>query len=190
MLLVLAVVESLLHMRFLFLFAIIFTPLFATLLARWAPHYDRARDRPVLNAVLVCVFAWGMFAAFPSKAQLDEALGRAYPQSAVRFLSQQPAARRIYSNEGWGSYLLWSFGPHRKVFVDGRFDLYDYSGVMSDYGQIDDPGPRTGLLIQKYGIDTFLIFPGSRLAEYLASQARWKQVYGDALSVVFMRAGN
>jgi hypothetical protein len=105
----------------------------------------------------------------------------------VGYLRQHPAARRIYSNEGWGSYVLWSLGPERKVFVDGRFDLYDYSGVMLDYFQIDTPGSRTGLLIQKYGIDTFLIYPESRLAEYLASQAGWKRVYADEISTIFLR---
>jgi hypothetical protein len=188
-LLAIAAGESLFHIRFLFLFAVVFTPMFAAVLARWVPRYEPKLDRPVLNVVLMVLFAWGVFASFPSQARLNQALSRIYPREALEFLRKDPAARQIYSDDSWGSYLLYSLGPNRKVFIDGRFDIYDYAGVFSDFIRIDTAGPQTASLIHKYGIDTFLIFRGSKLAAYLASLADWTQVYADDMSVVFERRG-
>jgi hypothetical protein len=186
-LLVVAAFESLLHIRFLFLFVIVFTPLFASLLARWAPRYDAALDRPVLNAVLIGVFTCCMVIAFPSKVQLDEALSRVYPRNAVLYLRQHPTARRIYTGDGWGCYVLWALGPQQKVFVDGRLDVYYYAGVFEDYVEIDTLGRRTGFLMQKYGIDAFLVGRRTELRRYLASKPDWERVYEDKISTIFVR---
>ncbi len=31
------------------------------------------------------------------------------------------------------AYLIWQLGPQQKVFIDGRADMYEYSGVFQDY---------------------------------------------------------
>ena len=41
-----------LHVRFLLVFVPFFAPLFAAIVARWVPHYDRSKDRYILNAIL------------------------------------------------------------------------------------------------------------------------------------------
>ena len=42
-----------LHVRFLVLFVPFAAPVFAVLLARWLPPYDRKKDHPILNAILI-----------------------------------------------------------------------------------------------------------------------------------------
>jgi hypothetical protein len=128
-----------------------------------------------------------MVIAFPSKVQLDEALSRVYPRNAVLYLRQHPTARRIYTGDGWGCYVLWALGPQQKVFVDGRLDVYYYAGVFEDYVEIDTLGRRTGFLMQKYGIDAFLVGRRTELRRYLASKPDWERVYEDKISTIFVR---
>ena len=63
----------------------------------------------------------------------------------------------------WGGYLIRELGPGRQVFIDGRFDLYDYAGVLTDYGRIATAMPNTPRLLEKYSVRTCLVKRGDVL---------------------------
>lgn len=42
-----------------------------------------------------------------------------YPKNAVNYLRNNSTDGNIFSNYGWGGYLIWKY-PQKKVFVDGR----------------------------------------------------------------------
>ena len=46
-----------------------------------------------------------------------------YPAAAVKMLKADAAAR-IFTDDEWGDYLIWSLYPKNRVFVDGRSDFY------------------------------------------------------------------
>ena len=183
-----AVCESLLHIRFLFLFAIVFAPLLAVLLGRWVPVYHLERDKPVLNAVLMGLIVAGLAAAYPSNPALRKVAEREYPKGAVDFLRSHPEIGRTF-NEDWGGYLIWS---GRKVFFDGRRDFYEYAGVFSDYISIVNRDPATQFLLRKYGVKSCLLKRGAPLDTFLRTLPDWEQVYSDELSSFYVlrsRAG-
>jgi len=55
--------------------------------------------------------------AFSEALKLRE--GKYYPSEAVNYLSENIPKGEIFSDYGWGGYLIWKL-PAKKVFVDGR----------------------------------------------------------------------
>lgn len=45
--------------------------------------------------------------------------GNYYPRGAVTYLKQSNPSGQIFSEYGWGGYLIWKM-PEKKVFIDGR----------------------------------------------------------------------
>jgi hypothetical protein len=185
--LLVAVGEATLHMRFVVFFVILFTPFLAALLAPWMPAYEATKDRPILNAALIAAVFAGITLTFPSPERLQRALAREYPQGAVEYLRRHPVPRGMFNEETWGGYLVWALGPDHKVFVDGRAELYDSPGVISDFFEIVRPSHQTPSLLRKYGIEAFLLHRGKPLEKYLASQPAWETAYQDDVSVLFVR---
>ena len=88
----------------------------------------------------------------------------------------------------YGGYLIWQLGVQQKVFIDGRTDLYEYSGVFQDYVRIVNLDPDALSLLGKYDIQSCLIKRDSAFATLLAASPEWKQTYADDLSAIFVRS--
>lgn len=174
------------HVRFLMLFVIAFAPLLGEMLARWIPPYDRAKDRYALNAVLMAVAVVAIFKIVPSSQAIEAQVKKDYPVDAVRYLQQHPVAGPMLNEYGWGGYLIWK-NPGHKVFIDGRADVYEYAGVLSDYLDLMRLKPNATFVVEKYGIRSCLIMRDSPLATMLAAIPGWSRVYQDELSAVFVR---
>jgi hypothetical protein len=176
-----------LHLRFILIFVPFCAPLFATILARWTPPYDRAKDLFVLNAAIMALVAAGMIHYFPSQASLEKKVSHDYPVDAVAYLRQHPAPGPMYNTYGFGGYLVWSMGPEHKVFLDGRGDVYERGGVLADYLHIADLKPGAFTVLQHYGIQSCLLERDEVLATALGNSPEWKKVYSDQLSALFVR---
>ncbi|HLW99681.1 MAG TPA: hypothetical protein VKR82_13620 [Candidatus Acidoferrales bacterium] len=176
-----------LHVRFLLIFVPIFTPLLATMLARWVPPYKRKIDRYLLNAAMMATVVAFTIWYFPTQAELLQSAGKTYPVAAVEFLNHNSVPGPMYNNYGFGGYLIWSRGPEHKVFMDGRGELYEPSGVFTDYLEIADIRPSAFSLIKKYGFQSCLIKQDEALATVLAALPDWQRVYGDETSVLYVR---
>ena len=186
-LLFLAIYAASVHRRFLPFFIIMFAPLLSSLLARWAPPYNAAIDPYALNAVLIALLAVGTVLLFPTRRAIDAVIAADYPQQAVDYLRRNPPPGPLFNQYDWGGYLIWTLGPRQKVFVDGRSDLYEYSGVLQDSLRIADLDSDALPLLGVYGVRACLIGRNSPLATLLNSQADWKRTYSDNLSSVFVR---
>jgi hypothetical protein len=178
-----------LHLRFLLIFVPFFAPLFATIVARWMPPYDRAKDKWVLNAALMACVAAGLIYYFPSRAELDRSIAHTYPSKAVAYLEQHPAPGPMFNTYGFGGYLVWSRGPQHKVFIDGRGDVYERGGVLSDYLYISSIKPGALAVLDGYGIQSCLLEHNEALTTLLSASPQWKRVYTDDLSSLFVRTG-
>jgi len=189
-LLLFAVYSASVHRRFFIVLIFILAPVLAALLARRLPAYQSAKDRPVFNAVLVALICGGLVAFFPSRQSLEDVVARNYPQKAVEYLRQNPVGGPLLNEYGWGGYLIWSLGPNHKVFIDGRADIYDYGGVLSDYMSITLLKPEALALLRKYGVEACLLQRDVPLGTLLAASPGWEQVYADEVSALFVRRKN
>jgi hypothetical protein len=184
-----AMLLACLHARFLLLFVPVCAPILAALLARWVAPYQRIIDHYVLNAILMVLVVAGILRFFPSQNQLEDMVAGQFPAKAVDYLRAHPIPGRMYNNYGYGGYLVWALDGQRRVFIDGRGDIYERSGVFSDYLAISRLAPNALLLLRAYDVRSCLIERGEPLATLLAALPDWQEVYHDDLSAIFVRRG-
>jgi hypothetical protein len=175
------------HRRFLLIFVPVFVQLLATIFARWAPRYERDKDRHVLNVIAMAMILGIAVRYFPSQAELLSKVGKTYPVAAVEYLNHHPVPEPMYDTYGFGGYLILTRGPEHKVFMDGRSELYERAGFLPDYYQISGIKPGALSTLQKYGIQSCLLNHGEALATLLAALPDWQKVYEDPTSVLFVR---
>jgi hypothetical protein len=176
-----------LHVRFLLLFVPFYAPLCATVLARWIPGYERRKDLYLVNAVLMLSMLAAMVRYFPSQAAIEGAIESHSPAGAVEFLRLHPLTGPMLNSYGFGGYLVWAQGPEKKVFIDGRGDLYENAGVFADYLHITLLKPGALTVLSHYGIQICLLERNEPFATTLAVLPEWHEVYHDEISVLFVR---
>jgi hypothetical protein len=104
-------------------------------------------------------------------------------------MKQHPIPGHMFNEYFFGGYLVWKLAPKHKVFIDGRGDVYEPTGVFSDYMDIMELKPNALALLKSYRINSCLIRRNSPLATLLAATPNWKRGYEDQLSVIFVREG-
>jgi hypothetical protein len=177
------------HIRFVPVFAMLFAPVVANILVRWVPSYDRAKDKYILNLALIALAVAGLLKFLPGKAELNKLVAKDYPVEAVKYLRQHPQPTGMFNDYGYGGYLIWQLGPQQKVFIDGRGDLYEYSGVFQDYIRIVNLDREALFLLRKYDIQSCLVSRNDAIDTLLSTSPDWKQVYSDDLSDIFVWKG-
>jgi len=138
------IVAACLHLRFLLLFVPFCAPLLAAVVARWVPPYEPARDKHAMNAILMTLVVAAVLALFQSRRGLRSIVEENWPVQAVAYLRQHPAPQPMYNTYAYGGYLIWQMSDANKVFIDGRTDIYERTGVLADYlsiSRLDFPRP-------------------------------------------------
>jgi hypothetical protein len=188
-LVLLAAILACRHQRFIVVFAIVAAPVLAGQLAEVFPAYAPDKNYPVLNAALIALFAAGMVAFFPSTARLQRLIDRNQPRWAVDYLRTHAVPGPMFNDDYWGGYLIWASRGQHKVFIDGRSDAYEPSGVLADYIKIIQPAPDALTLLEKYGVRSSLVERSGSVAALLDAQPDWSRVYQDDLCAIFVRKG-
>jgi hypothetical protein len=175
------------HLRFILLFIILFVPLWAVVFSRWVPEYRADSDHPLINAGLIAVIAVVLVYFFPTRAELDRRVQKEYPRGALQYLADHPVHGRMLNDYGWGGYLIWAARPRNMIFIDGRADIYEYSGVLSDYLSIMRLEPNALQLLKKYDVEACLIKQDAPLGTALAGMPGWERVYQDPVAALYVR---
>lgn len=171
------------HARMLLLFVPFVAPIFATMLARWMPPYYRAKDQYVLNAVLMGGVIAAMIHYAPSREALQERVDRDFPVAAVAYLNTHEVPGPMLNAYYFGGYLV---GTGRKVFIDGRGDLYERSGVLSDFLTLTELKPGALQILDRYQIASCLLTKDEPLAVALSTSPKWTRVYSDGTAALFV----
>jgi hypothetical protein len=177
-----------LHARLLLIFVPFAAPLFAVILSRWMSPYEPGKDKFLLNAILMIVIIAAVGRYFPSQAQLERRVAEHWPVKAVAYLEQHPQPRPMFNNYTYGGYLVYALDGRNKVFVDGRADIYERTGVLADYRSITWLEPKALALLRAYNVQSCLIERNEPLATLLSASSQWKRVYADEMSALFVRS--
>ena len=173
------------YSRFLFLAAIVVTPMLARELD-FFPPYRAEKDRFSLNAVLIAAIILGCILRFPSREFLMRDTVRNYPVKALPYLQQFHPDGRVFNDCLWGGFLIWN-ARHIPVFIDSRIDIFEYNGVFADY--LDAMGGKNTLeLLDKYRIRYVLYKQESPVGYLLMHNPGWKVDYQDGTTVLLERA--
>ncbi len=175
------------HMRMLIVFGILAAPILSRLLATSWENYDAEKDRVWPNAAVIGASLLAIYLAFPATGNLQKQVEEQSPVKAVRFIRSSHLAGPMLNDYAFGGYLIWA-APEYPVFIDGRTDIYEWSGVLGEFGDWATlrSDPRT--LLQKYKIGFCLLNRNSPMTHVLPLLHEWKIVYEDNNSVIFARA--
>jgi hypothetical protein len=180
-------VMACLHARFALIFVPFFAPPLAATLAQWLSPYSRAKDKYVLNAILMAVVVAAMVYYFPSQAELEQRVAERFPVKAVEYLRSHGVPGPMFNAYFFGGYLVEALGPEQGVFIDGRGELYEPSGVFNDYLRVTNLAPDGLDLLRRYQIRSCLLQRNEPLASVLAALPEWREVYSDETSALFVR---
>jgi hypothetical protein len=175
------------HARMLVAFGILASPILSRLLADTWDQYEPDRDRPIINAGLITLIALISFKAFPNNDDLQNQVERGNPVNAVHYIRWAKLSGNMLNQYAYGGYLIWAL-PEHKVFVDGRSDVYEWTGVLEDFQKwaVLESDPRD--LLRKYNIGFCLLPRDVPMSRVLPLLPGWKQTYADQSAVVFVRA--
>lgn len=179
-----AVALACVHRRFILLFVPFAVPLFATIAARWLAVYHRAKDKYVLNALLMAGIVAAMVHYFPACAELEAKVARKFPVRAIEYLQQHPVPGPMFNDYLFGGYLV---DAGYKTFIDGRGDVFERGGVFADYMRLINLQPGGLDVLRRYQIQSCLIERDEALATVLLASPDWKRVYVDNVSALFVR---
>ena len=137
----------------------------------------------VMGLLLVAAVVYAPNPPRNFRAEFDP--GR-YPAGALATLRQDPLSR-IFTDDEWGDYLIWSLYPTHKVFVDGRSDFYGYD-FEERYTDIINVNYNWEKILARFGVDTVLLPINAPLAGALKESSRWHLVFDDGVALVFRSA--
>jgi hypothetical protein len=172
------------HARMLFVFGIVASPVLCRVVAPLLGS-DLKRERPVANAVLVSALVLAIFAIYPDQNSLLRQVRKTTPSAAVDYVRQAALQGPMLNEYVFGDYLIWAL-PEHKVFIDGRGDIYDWTGVFPQYAQWAELKEDPTLLLDKYRIRLCLLAKGSPLG-HVIPYLGWRKVYSDEVATVFVR---
>ena len=182
-----ALYSGLTYSRFLFLAAILMTPLLAKLLD-FLPPYRPEIDKRVLNALIMVGILVSIVLQFPSEDHLKQDVARKYPVNALAVMKAKGIQGPIFNFYGWGGFIAWR-EPETKTFNDGRADIFEYTGVFKDY--LDVIGLKDSLrVLEKHGVRTVMFPPDNPFSYLLKQSPAWKAAYSDEVCLIMTRASS
>ena len=174
------VVSAFLHARFLFLAAILVTPILARQIDPLFRIGPSAR-RPLLSVAFLVALSSVTVSNIVRTARSEPSAGL-YPDSALRFLGSFRPRGRILNEYLWGGYLEQHF-PRLPIFIDSRVDIFERSGVLRDYLDIVHLKNARALL-SKYQIHYVLFERDAPLVSFLQVTHQWNTKYDDGKVVL------
>ncbi len=174
------------HMRMLIVFGILAAPILSRQLSTSWEGYNAKTDRIWPNAAMIGASLLAIFMAFPDSRNLEKQVEDQSPVKAVEFINASRLSGPMLNDYAFGGYLIWA-APEHPVFIDGRTDIYEWSGVLGKFGDWATLRSNPSVLLEKYKIGFCLLNRQSPMAQVLPLLHEWKIIYSDNNSVIFAR---
>ncbi len=172
------------HMRFLFMAAVLTTPILAVDLRRAFNLGSDEKTIPTANAFMVAAAAITFLFIFPSEKKLETKLDTFFP---MRTLASIQPSWRTFNSDYVGGMMTFQSKPD---FIDSRFDIFEHRGVLAAYLQIMYL-VRPLELFDQYKVDHVLVTDAMPVAYLLKHTPGWTQVEkettGKDIYVMFAR---
>jgi hypothetical protein len=174
------------HQRTLFAFGILAAPVLCRQIAGLWEGYEREKDPHWLNAAMMAGSLAVIFFSFPGAQSLQAQVKANSPVEAVAYIKSHNLAGPMLNDYTDGGYLIWT-APEYPVFIDGRGDPFEDSGVLLEFGEWATLQADPQVLLRKYKINFCLLGSESPTVQVLKLLPNWKEVYSDSHSVIFLR---
>ena len=145
----------------------------------------RVHVAPLIVMLLLTVAIASPSAGIKFKPEYDP---KAYPEKALAQQQLFEPARRVFTQDDWGDYLIYKLSPQGlKVFVDGRSDFYG-GKFGQEYIDVLNVKYTWQQTLDRYGVDTILMPTDAPLTGALKESRRWRVAYDDGMAIVFRPA--
>jgi hypothetical protein len=143
------------------------------------PNFGRSSVWPAL-AIVALVFVdapikWPR--DFPSEA---------FPTAMVHENTKVLESGRLLTTDQWGDYIIYSFYPRQKVFIDGRSDFYGES-LGTEYLHLLQGAYDWRVILDRWGFDVALLPVQWPLAQILKLDPSWQVIKDDSRAILFRR---
>jgi hypothetical protein len=177
------------HLRMMFVFGILAAPVLSRLLSDFWDGFVPEKDRPLPNAVLITASLLIAVWIFPSQTALAKQVTENSPVKAVEFIKTTHLPGPMLNEYVYGGYLIWA-APEHPVFVDGRADVFEWTGVLAELASWEHLETDPNLLLDKYRIGFCLLSRHSQMVTVMSLLKNWKVAYQDNDSIIFTRAAS
>jgi hypothetical protein len=177
------------HIRMLIIFGILAAPTLSRMLANVWENYEPEKDRVLPNAIFIGVSIVAIVLAFPSRQNLEQQVETISPVKAVQYVKAHHLSGPMLNDYTDGGYLIWA-APEYPVMMDGRTDVYEWSGFLAQYGRWATLQEDPNILLRKYNVNFCLLSTQSQMINVLPLLPDWKLVYSDDLARVFVRTSD
>lgn len=177
------------HRRMVFVFGILAAPILSRLLASFWDGYDGDQDRPLPNGILIAASLVIVVMSFPNRQNLAAQVEAGSPVKAVEFLQRHQLSGPMMNDYVYGGYLIWAV-PDYPVFIDGNADVFEWTGVLAEFGRWATLQENPNVLLDKYGVKFCLLARTSPMAQVLALLPNWRTAYSDNMATIFVRNSN
>jgi hypothetical protein len=153
----------------------------------FAPEKIVSKRQALLRfAVLTIALAVSMMNVRHVVARQADAEEKHFPARAVEFLRSQNLPDPIFNGYDWGGYLIWKLYPERRIYIDGRADVYGDAFIEEFLRAIRGQGDWREPL-RRNGIRTVIVKPDSPLASLLLKEEGWSKAFEDNQAVVLVK---
>jgi len=91
----------------------------------------------------------------------------------------------LYNTYHWGGYIIWESYPERRVFIDGRADMYG-DQFMEQYHNVSRAGPAWRQPLEEHGVRMALVEKESPMATILLASGGWREVMRGKTELVLL----
>jgi hypothetical protein len=111
------------------------------------------------------------------------------PVQAVAFLRGLSRPRRVFHEQGYGSYMIWN-SPTVPVFIDTRIELYTLE-QWDDYFALSSARHDWQGILERYEVETLLLQRERQapLIEAAEAASDWERLYQDEETVILQLQG-
>jgi len=109
-----------------------------------------------------------------------------FPTAMIHQHADLVAGGRLLTTDQWGDYIIYSYYPRQRVFVDGRSDFYGET-LANQYLHLLQGAYDWREIMGRYGFDVALLPVDWPLSSLLKQDPSWRVVADDHSSVLFRR---
>jgi hypothetical protein len=109
-----------------------------------------------------------------------------FPSSMVQQHAGLVASGRLLTTDQWGDYIIYSFYPRQKVYVDGRSDFYGEK-LGQEYLHLMQGTYDWKAILERNGFNVALLPVDWPLASMLKLDPSWRVVQDDTRVILFQR---
>ena len=112
-----------------------------------------------------------------------------YPGAAVSYLKKEAPKGNVFNQYGWGGFLIWHL-PEKKVFIDGRMDVYQKE-FSEPYTTVIHLEKGWQEILTRYDISIILVKKKTILSRFLLKVSdEWDLVMENESTTLFSKKEN